>query len=219
MVLIGVMSVLGWWQLSVFDERQRAAGQARLDEPPVPLDDLMGPDDPIPSGGVGRPVLVEGRYAAANQLYVEGLPGHQASYAVVTPLLTGSGSAILVVRGSSDTTSAPPPEGAVTVKGVLEAQTAEGSEPRDDGVTDGVRVAALAQDIDVDLYSAYIVLTSSTPPDPLPPVEPPTPDASLWDGARNLAYALQWWVFAAFVAFMWWKIAGDSEDGHEESVR
>ena len=26
---------------------------------------------------------------------------------------------------------------------------------------------------------------------------------------RNTAYAIQWWVFAAFVLWMWWKMVAD----------
>ena len=46
----------------------------------------------------------------------------------------------------------------------------------------------------------------------LTPVEPPLPDPSRWAGIRNLIYALQWWLFAAFVAFMWWRIAHEDDD-------
>ena len=28
----------------------------------------------------------------------------------------------------------------------------------------------------------------------------------------NLAYALQWWVFGLFAAFMWWRMATDAVD-------
>jgi surfeit locus 1 family protein len=35
------------------------------------------------------------------------------------------------------------------------------------------------------------------------PLDLPGADAST--ALRNLLYALQWWVFAAFVVFMWWR--------------
>jgi surfeit locus 1 family protein len=32
---------------------------------------------------------------------------------------------------------------------------------------------------------------------------------------RNAAYALQWWVFALFAAYMWWRmVRDDHEDNH-----
>jgi len=39
----------------------------------------------------------------------------------------------------------------------------------------------------------------------------PTPDPSRWAGIRNLLYAFQWWLFAGFVAFMWWRVVGDPD--------
>jgi ABC-type nickel/cobalt efflux system permease component RcnA len=34
---------------------------------------------------------------------------------------------------------------------------------------------------------------------------------------RNLAYALQWWVFALFAAYMWWRMVRDDyEDGRDD---
>jgi surfeit locus 1 family protein len=36
--------------------------------------------------------------------------------------------------------------------------------------------------------------------------QPPNlPGADASTALRNLLYALQWWVFAAFVVFMWWR--------------
>ena len=29
-------------------------------------------------------------------------------------------------------------------------------------------------------------------------------------GLRNLAYALQWWVFGAFALYMWWRMSTES---------
>jgi hypothetical protein len=48
-------------------------------------------------------------------------------------------------------------------------------------------------------------------------VPPPLPDPSRWSGIRNLLYACQWWVFAAFVAFMWWRMTDDVALGEPDS--
>ena len=37
-----------------------------------------------------------------------------------------------------------------------------------------------------------------------------------WAGIRNLVYAVQWWVFAAFVAFMWWRMVSEPPGSHDE---
>ena len=44
----------------------------------------------------------------------------------------------------------------------------------------------------------------------LTPVALPDPDVSWSVGLRNLAYAFQWWVFAAFALFMWWRMATEN---------
>jgi cytochrome oxidase assembly protein ShyY1 len=215
LVLIVVMTALGLWQLSVFDDRQQRDGAEQLEQEPVPLEDVMGPDDAFPGDAVGRPVTVEGRYEVGEPLYVEGLPGHDDAYAVVAPLVDATGSAILVVRGSTDARPAavpPAPEGPVSVVGVLEPSTADGEPVDENRVATGLRIAELVPGFSRDLYSGYVVLRTSEPPEPLPPVEPPIPDPSLAAGLRNLAYALQWWVFAGFVGFMWWRIVRDDDD-------
>jgi surfeit locus 1 family protein len=61
----------------------------------------------------------------------------------------------------------------------------------------------------MDLYDGYLVLTDSTPRSHLRPVTPPVPAASRLAGLRNLVYAVQWWLFAAFVVFMAWRMVAD----------
>jgi cytochrome oxidase assembly protein ShyY1 len=216
--LIAAMVALGIWQLTIFDERQQAAGAERLEAAPIPLSDVFGPDDAFPADGQGQPVTVAGRYNVEDQVYVVGLPGNDSTYAVVTPLVTDNGSAILVVRGGSETPDAPTPTGHVQVTGVLQPSASEGAALDAERVTDGIRVARLVQHVSTDLYSGYVVLTSSQPPESLPPIDPAAPDPSVWVGLRNLAYALQWWVFAGFVAFMWVKVVAASDDRRTTSV-
>jgi len=113
---------------------------------------------------------------------------------------------------------APVPPGPLSIEGLLEPSSSEGSALDDMRVTDGIRTSSLVEAFDVDLYSGYIVLTTSTPAESLPPVEPPPPDPSRWAGIRNLLYALQWWLFAAFVGFMWWRIAHEANEDSTTDV-
>jgi cytochrome oxidase assembly protein ShyY1 len=202
---------LGLWQLDAYDERQSADALARQQERPTPLGRILGPDSAFPSDGVGRPVMVTGRYVADEQIYVRGLPGSTGRYAATTPLLTPTGSLILVVRGSTDELGGVPPGGVVTVSGLLEPSAGSGSPLSSQRVTDGLRIAGMLDGFSRDLYAGYIVLTDSRPDDPLSPVEPPLSEPSPWAGFRNLLYAVQWWVFAGFVVFMWWRIVRDGD--------
>ncbi len=209
LLLIAAMVALGLWQLGAYDQHQSEDARARREQPPLPLDRTLGPDAAFPADGVGRPVTVTGRYLAVEQIYVRDLAGSNAAYAVATPLLTPAGSLILVVRGSSVEPAGAPPGGIVKVIGLLQPSTASGSPLSPHRVTDGLRTASMLDDFSRDLYAGYVVLTTSQPPDPLTRVNPPLPEPSPWAGLRNLLYAVQWWVFAAFVGFMWWRIVRD----------
>ncbi|MEJ7628338.1 MAG: SURF1 family protein [Nocardioidaceae bacterium] len=221
LALMAVMVALGLWQLSVYDDHQDSDAQAALSRPAVPLDSLLGPDAALTADGAGRPVTVSGRYLANDQVYVRKLAGSSRRYAVVTPLVTANGSAVLVVRGSRDMPSARAPVGPVTVTGILEPSGENAPEPDASGVTDGLSVSSLVNAVGPDLYSGYVLLQASNPQQSprLAPVTPPLSDPARWSGIRNLLYACQWWVFALFVAFMWWRMTQDlvAEDDRESS--
>lgn len=218
-VLMVTMVTLGLWQLGAYDDRQSDDAESRARSRPVPLDDVLGPDEGFPSDGVGRPVTVSGEFLADEQLYAEGLPGVDDAYAVVTPLLTDKGSAVLVVRGSSDEASAEVPPGDIVVTGWLEPSTADGGSVDEARVTQGLRVSALVDAVRVDLYGGYVIAAGSTASGDLTPVVPPRPDPSRLAGIRNLLYAMQWWLFAGFVAFMWWRVVGDVDTTASDAGR
>jgi surfeit locus 1 family protein len=216
LVLMGVMAGLGWWQLTTYREQQAAASRAVIHAAPVPLDKVLGRDAAFPADGVGKPVRTTGRYDGEGQFYVHHLPGTSAPYAVVTPLRTASGSMILVVRGGTRQPSAPVPSGRISVRGVLEPSQSTGAPLDQRRITNGIRIPAVLSSMHRDLYAGYVVLVSSRPQDTLPVVRPPVPQSSPWAGVRNLIYAIQWWIFAGFVGFMWWRIV--SEDSPAAAV-
>jgi cytochrome oxidase assembly protein ShyY1 len=78
-------------------------------------------------------------------------------------------------------------------------------------VVDAVRLPSLVNELPYRLYPAYGLRTDEqpAPDDGLAPVSPPASETSWRTGARSLAYALQWWLFAAFAVFMWWRILSD----------
>lgn len=211
-VAVSAMSYAGYWQLDAWRQSQADDRAAKAQRDPVVLSSLLGPDDPITAEADGAAVLIEGRWAPAeDQFLVTGrVPGRSW---VVSPLLVdGTQSAVLVVRGSSDASDLPPlTTGTVRVTGVVAA-----SEPFSTAVTgkrqiEALNVSVLVGSVPYDLYSVYVVRTAQSPPDParLEPVAVSLPEASWTAGARNLAYGIQWWVFAAFTAFMWWRVARD----------
>ncbi|NHA00968.1 SURF1 family protein [Nocardioides sp. W3-2-3] len=228
LALVGVSFAagMGVWQYDAWQDR-RAAEQVDLTHAdPVPITDVLGPDDPFPTAGLGRPVEVTGTFLTAGTVLVtgrEGADGADGSW-LVTPLSVGAADrpAVPVVRGwvPAGTRIAdvpPPPTGEVDLLGWL--QPTESAEAGDDDPSDGtiahLRVADLVQ--------------TRRRPGPVRRLRggradraqrrggrrgrrepgPGFPPASRFTGLRNILYAIEWWVFAAFAVFLWWRHVRD----------
>lgn len=203
---IAVMVVLGLWQLGHYGERQDNSVRERSEQPAVPLDDVLGPDEAFTAAADGRQITATGSYAEP-QFLVHG--DDEGAPWLVTPLQTSDDAAVLVVRGRSSDMR-PVPGGEVTVTGSLLPSQARADDPDPtDDVQPSLATSRLVADTQTDLYSGYVVLSEQQPvaSDDLETVAPPTPEPSFTAGLRNLMYALQWWAFAAFALFMWWRIS------------
>jgi surfeit locus 1 family protein len=222
LVLVAVVAcvLLGRWQLGVWHAHRSDSAAAVTREDPVALDDVLGPDAAFPASGVGRPVVVEGRWDPEHTVYVadqhrEGRTGVWA----VTPVVTSTGSAIPVVRGWTTSPQAAPtaPTGAAALVGLLQPSDDTGDEDtstRGDVIPE-LSTTALLPRASYDLYSGYVVATNRDLPSGGPagtgmsglsavtPAHLPGADAS--SGLRNLLYAFQWWIFGGFAAFVWWR--------------
>lgn len=213
LALVGVVAAvaLGLWQLSAW-QAIRTAEQTDLTElTPVPLTDVMGPDDPFPGRDVGRPVTLSGQWLPDSTVFVSGRETDGVDgFWLVTSVAVGAASdpALPVVRGWVETVAdAPgPPVGPVSITAWL--QPTEGTGEADDDPGDDVlpqmRTADLIQRVEQDLYGAYGVSTT-----PLNGLEPATleqlPPVGSFTALRNLLYAVEWWFFGAFAAFVWWR--------------
>ena len=211
--------LLGRWQLHVWQDHRAQDSAAVSRQTPVPLDSVLGPDAAYPDIGLGRPVVVEGSWTPGETVLVSGQQqGSATGYWVVTPVLTSSGSEIPVVRGwRADRHGVPAaPHGKARLVGVL--QPSDDSGPIDDDAGDRVipalSITSLLPLMHHDPYGGYAIATSRPVPggrtltgmSGLAPAQPPhLPGADASTALRNLLYALQWWVFAAFVVFMWWR--------------
>lgn len=135
-----------------------------------------------------------------------------AGYWVVTPVRVED-SAVLVVRGWSPTPQAPPVTGRTEVTGWLQppdgATGLVDDDPADD-VVPQLQVADALQRVDTDLYGAYVV--GQEPTAGLAPAElEALPEVGRFTALRNLLYALEWWFFGAFAAFVWWRWIRDEQ--------
>ena len=201
--------LLGLWQYHGWQERRDAEARDLTQGAPIPLADAIGPDDPFPGTLVGQPVEVHGTYLG-NTFWVSGRQ-HEGrdGYWVVDPVRVGD-SVLPVVRGWEATPSwgqrGPEPRGAADLVGWL--QPSESTGARDDDQSDRLlpqlRVADLAQYFDEDLYGAYVVTRDPGAGVVQADLEQ-LPDASRFTALRNLLYAVEWWFFGAFAAFVWWR--------------
>lgn len=210
---------LGLWQLSVAQndafERLQAERDALVE---VPLDELMAPHAPFPDNGSGHPVVTQGVYDAQRQFLVPGrvLEGQDGSW-VVTPLIVDEGAAIIpVVRGFvTDPADVDlPPAEPVTVHGALAPgeSPAIDADPLPPGQRATIDLSLLTNEWPEALYNGFIFSTQEAPvltASSLAHIPPPTLTAGDVDW-RNLGYALQWWVFAAFAVFMFVKLLHDA---------
>lgn len=218
LVLTATAGLLGFWQWESWQDRRAAEALDLTQLEPVPLSDVLGPDDPFPGDVVGRPVTVSGVWVPSGTVLVEGREheGRQG-YWVVTPLAVGDDAgapALPVVRGWIEDPADLPDseEGSAELTAWLqppEGSTAlSDSDPTDD-IIPQVRTADLIQHVDQDLYGAYGVATEPTPGLVAADLEA-LPDAGRFTALRNLLYALEWWVFAGFAAFLWWRYLADA---------
>ncbi|MFC4035840.1 SURF1 family protein [Streptomyces polygonati] len=219
---------MGSWQLSRFEGRVDQDKNAKHDQhqtavaAPVPLREVLpGTGSTISGDDSGRIVSATGRYDAGRQLLVPGrtLDGHEGFY-VLTPLRVGGGAALPVVRGwlPGDASAAershtvpPAPIGEVTVVGAAQyPESTDTSEAQTGVLPSGqlgmISAASLVNILPYPVYSGWI--TASQPAPPLKAVPPAAPPDSGLDlkAFQNLGYTGQWFVFAGFVVFMWFRL-------------
>jgi len=239
-VVMVSFGMLGLWQLNVARDRGRA--QEVSSAPVRPVADLatvLTPHGPFPHDGTGRRIRATGRYDGSAQVLVTPrLLAGKRGYWVVTPLVVRTtGARLAVVRGFvTDPAQAVTPDALtelteVTVSGTLApgespAVDPRNSDPGDSALPDG-QMATLDLSLLVNrwpgtLYNAFVFATAEQPDltsASAPAVQRVPPPALVGGGLvwRNAAYAVQWWVFALFAGYMWWRMVRDDHeyDKHE----
>ena len=206
LVVVPAFIALGRWQLDRFDHRVAANRQIRtnLAAAPTPIERLAPPGTPVPSAEVWRRGTATGHYDPADQRLVrnrtdQGRPG----FHVVIPLVTESGTAVLVNRGwipageTARDSPVPPaaPIGTVTVTGRLRASQhgSTGGAGMPPGQIVKINLDQLSGELGVPLYGGYLELIDERPTAVPAPVPPEVPALS---SGPHLAYAVQWFLFA-----------------------
>jgi surfeit locus 1 family protein len=198
---------LGFWQLDRLQQRRatNALGSEHIQAEPVDLASILKEANGDLDSLRYRRVFVAGTYDPSDEVLIRSqVHLGQAGFHVITPLVANDGWVVLVNRGwvplSMDTppVDARPDTGQQVVEGwVQPTQTrpALGPEdlPGDQMVFNRVDVGRIGEQTDYDLASVYIVAMGEGD-NALPvPVSPPDFD----DEGPHLAYAIQWFGFAA----------------------
>ncbi|GAO12488.1 hypothetical protein TPA0598_11_00490 [Streptomyces lydicamycinicus] len=219
LVLIPVMIKLGYWQLHRHQHKvaQNQLIARSLAADPVPVTTLAAPGRELPRRDMWRTVTATGTYDTAHEVVVRqrtAADEQSIGYYVVTPLVLGNGRAVLVNRGwvsaGNDLTKFPDvpaaPRGKVTVTGRMMADetTAASGIKNTKGLPARqvmlINSSEQAKRTGRTMLGGYIEQTAPKPAGNIPePVPEPDHDSI----GPHMAYAVQWWLFAAAVPVGW----------------
>ncbi|WP_052847619.1 SURF1 family protein [Streptomyces avicenniae] len=215
---IPVCLIAGMWQLGRFehqvDVHRHQQKQAESAGEPRPLADLL----PLTTETAGEQAEVTGSFDADHQLLVPGRRLDDTSgFYVLTMLHPADGTpALPVVRGwlpgAADAALVPPPPaGEVTVTGAVQAPE---SPAEVDGPTGGlpsgqlgvIGAASLINVLPYPVTDAWLTVRDAEGPMRAVPVTAPSGTGLDMDAFQNLGYTAEWFVFAAFTVFMWFRL-------------
>ncbi|SDK49401.1 SURF1 family protein [Streptomyces indicus] len=205
---------MGSWQLGRFEDRveghrtaERQSEQAGKGAA-APLTDLL----PVTKETSGKRATVTGTWADQFTVPDRELDGKRGFY-VLGLLKTDAGKAIPVVRGwvPAGTKEPSAPTGEATLTGALQASESAGSGAgAAGGLPEGqlgmISAASLVNLVPYDVYDAWI--TADRAADGLRPVPPKAAQGTGLDlkAFQNLGYTGEWFIFAGFVLFMWFRL-------------
>ncbi|MFE0103034.1 SURF1 family protein [Streptomyces sp. NPDC059009] len=216
LVLIPVMIELGFWQLHRHEHRvaQNKLISDALAAEPVPAEQLTSPGHAVSRSQLYRRVTATGTFDTKHEVVVRRRTNSddQVGAHVLTPFVLKDGKVLLVNRGwveaNGPQTAFPkvpaPPKGEITVTGRLMADetSAESGIKNVKGLPDRqimlISSGQQAQALGKKVLGGYIEQTAPEADSPELIGEPNHSDIG-----PHMAYAVQWWLFAAGVPAGW----------------
>ncbi|MFF6901978.1 SURF1 family cytochrome oxidase biogenesis protein [Streptomyces hydrogenans] len=218
LALIPTMIELGFWQFHRHERRvaQNTLIADNLKASPVPVEELSSPGHVVPRADYWRRVTATGTFDTAHEVVVRRRTSSddRVGAHVLTPLVLKDGRIVLVNRGwvpgaanQRDYPDVPPaPKGEVTVAGRLMADETTGASGIKDlkGLPDRqvmlISSRQQAELIGREVLGGYIEQTEPEAAGGSPEqIAEPDHDSI----GAHMAYAVQWWLFAAGVPVGW----------------
>jgi cytochrome oxidase assembly protein ShyY1 len=214
--------LLGRWQWHRLESKKTGNAIIRTNEKadPVPVDQVLAHGVDPPDRDQYAVVSATGTYDASKTVVIryqtrDGNPGVD----VVVPLMTDSGTALLVDRGwfatanqgLTDASQVPaPPPGRVTVTGWVR-QDADGSSAQVvNASARAISSAEIEPAIGVPAYGGFVQLLTESPRAATPLAKADPPDLS---NGPHFFYALQWWFFGILGLFGYGYLAWEEVTG------
>lgn len=214
LVMIPTMIELGFWQLHRHEHKvaQNALISHNLKAKPVPVAALTSPGHVVPRSDYWRAVKATGTYDEKHEVVVRRRTSTDGSigFHVLVPFDLKGGGTVMINRGwiaTADDQRAFPdvpaaPKGEVTVTGRLKADETTGSS----GIKDLsdlpdrqvmlINSAQQAKLLSRPVLGGYLEQTGPVPSGGKPELIEAPDDSSI---GPHMAYAVQWWLFAAGV--------------------
>ncbi|MFJ8194312.1 SURF1 family protein [Streptomyces sp. NPDC096094] len=223
LALIPTMIELGFWQLHRHERRVELNGEisGSLTAEPVPVESMSSPGAEVDDEHRYRRVTAKGHFDRADEVVVRRRTNadDRVGYHVLTPFVLDDGKVLIVNRGwipsnAGSQTAFPkipaPPEGEITVTGrLMPDQTTEDSGIKNvDGLPDRqvmlINSEQQAERLGKPVLGGYVELTEPEPSGDTPELIAEPDHDSI---GNHMAYAVQWWLFAAGVPVGWFVLA------------
>jgi cytochrome oxidase assembly protein ShyY1 len=214
--------LLGQWQWHRLTSTKAGNAVIRTDQaaPARPVGQVLSPGVDPSSSDQYKVVTAVGTYDVGHTIIVRyQTRDGNSGIDVVVPLVTASGTALLVDRGwfatenqgYTDPSQVPaPPKGKVTVTGWVRQDADGGSAQVVDASTRAISSARIQPAIGIPVYGGFVDATheSPAPGTALTPADPP--DLS---NGPHFFYALQWWFFGLLALFGFGYLAWEEATG------
>jgi cytochrome oxidase assembly protein ShyY1 len=229
LVLAYACLLLGRWQWHRLEGKKSGNAIIRANEkaPATPVDHVLRRGQDPADDDQYKVVSATGTYDASKTVVIRyQTRDGSAGVDVVVPLMTSSGTALLVDRGwlqtsnqgAVDPSQVPaPPSGRVTVTGWVRQDAGGGATAVVDNSARAISSTQIAPAIGVPLYGGFVDLLTEDPA-PATPLTKGADPPDLTNGP-HFFYALQWWFFGLLALFGYGYLAWEEYTGRAELRR